>query len=252
MQKKNFFPAFLIFFIFTLLIYIFSQLGLLKRLTGFFERGTVPIQRLVFNTFADNDTPTDLEKVKEENDKLATQVVNLQEVERENRALRDQFAASGISSGELLAAEVIGGTNDKIIIDKGERDNVRAGNVVVFKDNLIGQIAKTSATISVINVITNDTSFTAKTVKNQTQGVIKGLGHSMIFDNVTLSDKLEKGEIVLTQGDVDENGQGFPPDLVIGKIASINKKASSLFQSAEVRSLVNFGSLEMVFVRIED
>jgi rod shape-determining protein MreC len=66
--------------------------------------------------------------------------------------------------------------------------------------------------------------------------------------NVVLSEKLEKDDLVRTKGDVDERGQGFPPDLIVGKIISVNKQPSALFQSAEVKSLVDFSRLSTVFV----
>lgn len=69
-----------------------------------------------------------------------------------------------------------------------------------------------------------------------------------MLDNVVLAEGLEKDDLVSTKGDTDENGLGFPPDLVVGKIVSVNKKASNLFQSADIRSLVDFNKLETVFV----
>ena len=76
----------------------------------------------------------------------------------------------------------------------------------------------------------------------------------MILDSqlATTYEKLEKDDFVLTKGDVDSEGHGIPADLVIGKIVSVNKKASNLFQSASVQSLVDFSKLNMVFVMMNN
>jgi len=92
-------------------------------------------------------------------------------------------------------------------------------------------------------------SFTAKTTATHALGIMQGTGtETIVLNNVLLSDTLQKGDIVVTKGDINSDGLGFPPDLIIGKIISINKKASALFQSAEVERLVDVTRLEMVFV----
>ena len=70
----------------------------------------------------------------------------------------------------------------------------------------------------------------------------------MVLDNVVLSDTIENTDLVETKGDVDANGNGYPPHLIVGKILSVNKKTSALFQSALVGSLVDVSKLDVVFV----
>ena len=64
--------------------------------------------------------------------------------------------------------------------------------------------------------------------------------HLEIFD-------LQKGDLVVSKGDV-SRGVQVPPNLVIGKIISVNKQTSNLFQTAQVQSLVDVSRLERVFV----
>ncbi len=51
---------------------------------------------------------------------------------------------------------------------------------------------------------------TAKVQNSSAQGVVKGIESGIILDNVVLSDKLGKGDLVVTKGDVEESGKGFP------------------------------------------
>ena len=70
----------------------------------------------------------------------------------------------------------------------------------------------------------------------------------MILDNVLLTENLKNGDLVLTKGDVNLNGEGFLPGLIVGKIISVEKSPSALFQKAQVEGLVDVTKLSTVFV----
>lgn len=251
MQKRaSLLPVFLIFFILSILIFFFSQKGLLSGVTGFFELGTVPLQRVTFGIFHNETQQTSEGKLQEENRSLLTQLAKQKELEKENQALHDQFEITKPSPKTLLPAHIIGIADQQIILDKGTSDKVKKGNVILYKDNLVGRVVTVTAHVSIVSLVTNSqTSFTAQTSQTQALGVIKGTGtDGIILDNVVLSDKLQIGDVVVTKGDIDASGSGFPPGIVVGKIISVNKQPSALFQSAEVQSLVDFSKLTVVFI----
>jgi rod shape-determining protein MreC len=250
MQKRaTIFPVFIGFFLLSLFIFFFLS----KPIAGVLESVTVPIQRTLFGSVRKPaENKTDVEKLRDENSNLLIELAKQKELEKENKALRDQFNLSGVSSQTLLPAEIIGTGDGSFIIDKGSSDGVKKGNVIVVKDNLIGRVVDASSHVSVVHLVTKgDVLLSAQTAKTQTVGVIKGMGDTMIFGNVVQSDKLDKGDVVITRGDVDKSGNGYPPHLVIGKITSVNKRASALFQVAEVKSLVDLSKVELVFVMTE-
>jgi rod shape-determining protein MreC len=252
-RRASFFPIFIIFLLLSGIIFFFARSGAFAGLTGFFEQATVPLQRFVFSTIHSEGELSSEEKLREENRNLLTQLAKQKELERENRALHDQFEATNPVPQELLPVKIIGRNNDQLIIDKGSKENIIPGNIVVYKDNLVGKVVKVSTHLSVVHLATHPTiSFTAEAIKTETLGVISGRGGTVfIFGNIVLSEKLEKDDLVRTKGDVDEKGLGFPPDLIVGKIIAVNKQPSALFQSAEVRSLVDFSKLSTVFVLLQ-
>jgi rod shape-determining protein MreC len=252
-RRASFFPIFFVFLLLSGIIFFFAQRGAFSGLTGFFEQATVPLQRFVFGVFNSDGELTSEEKLREENRNLLTQLAKQKELEKENRALHDQFEAANTSQQELLPVKIIGRNNDQLVIDKGSKDRIISGNIIVYKDNLVGKVTKVSTHVSVVHLATHPSiSFTAEAIKTETFGVISGRGGtSFIFGNVVLSEKLEKDDLIRTKGDVDENGHGFPPDLIVGKIISVNKQPSALFQSAEVKSLVDFSKLSTVFVLLQ-
>ncbi|MBU4099093.1 rod shape-determining protein MreC [Patescibacteria group bacterium] len=249
--RRKFFPVFVGFFLLSLLIFIFSQKGLANGVTGVLQTITLPIQRYSFSFFHSSSGG-------DENIDLRMQAAKVAALEKDNQALRDQFAVINPSSKTLIPAFIVGmpaflpgiSIVDEIIIDKGSDDKIKPGSSIVFKDNLIGKIVKTSPHLSVVDLLNHKGfSFTAKTTATHALGIMQGTGtETIVLNNVLLSDTLQKGDIVVTKGDINSDGLGFPPDLIIGKIISINKKASALFQSAEVERLVDVTRLEMVFV----
>lgn len=184
--------------------------------------------------------------------------VNQYQLEQENKALRDQFQTTTIPSQKLLPATIIGAPRfvpgisapEYFVINKGLKDGIRIGQAVTIKDTLVGKIVGASDYVSKIALLTNTSStFTAKTKTTGAIGVIRGMGNAeMILDKVVLSDTISKGDMVLTKGDINEQGIGYPANLVVGKIISVDKKSSALFQMARVSNLIDFSALSMVFV----
>ena len=245
---KAIFPIFFLFLLLSLFLLFFFQ----NPLTGWLQDLTVPIQRWTFGTASHSSEPTSQEKLQQENNDLRAQLAKMQEVERDNKALHDQFQTTKPNPKQLLPAVIVGMGRGALLIDKGTSDHVKQGNIVVVKDTLIGTVTQATDHLSLVTLLTNpSTSFTAKSAKTNAVGVIKSQGSdSLVFDNVILSDKLEKNDVIITKGDMNGNGAGFPPDLVVGKIVSVSKNASSLFQSAKVESLVDVSALRMVFVLV--
>ena len=179
-------------------------------------------------------------------------------MQKENSALADQFATTSIKSQILLAAKIVGAPGfipgvsnaQSFIIDKGTKDNIKVGNAVIYKDNLVGKVTQSNLYFSKVVLVTNPSfSSTVKTLRTQTAGVIKGEGgKQIILDNVLQSADIKVSDVILTRGDLDMKGIGFPPDLIVGKLVSVNKKPSSLFQKGEVVSLLDFSNLSTVFV----
>jgi rod shape-determining protein MreC len=246
-RGKSYFSLFVLSFLIALLIFFFLQ----NQMNGVLQTVTLPVQRWLFSVSSqETKTITSQEKLQQENNDLRVQLGKMQEIERDNKALHDQFSIAYPAPKKLIPANVIGSKDDTLLIDRGIQDSLSVGDVVVLKDNLIGKISHVTPHISLVTLITSPTtSFTATTVKTSAIGTLLAQGSdSIIFANVVLSDKLEKNDLVETKGDVDAEGKGYPPKLIIGKIVSVNKQASSLFQDAKVESLVDLGSVRMVFV----
>jgi rod shape-determining protein MreC len=259
MKRKNgFLPVFLVVLFLSILILVLSLSGRLKFFSSFLEKGTSAFQAATFKIFQKMPFVSENEKTKNLEDKnfeLLSQVKDFEKLQKENVALSDQFKTSYPPSYQLLKANIIGASTfvpgvsvpESFILNKGLKDNLKVGMAVVIKDNLLGVVSQVSDNLSKVNLINNSlVSFTAKT-QNGAVGLVKG-GGNLTLENILLSENIKAGEMVLTKGEINSDGVGIPPDLIVGKIMSVEKNPSDLFQKAKIESFVNFINLSTVFV----
>lgn len=258
--RENIGVIFFILLLLSVFIFFLSRTGILDKpasvlysLTSIFSKSSYNLLSNV--PFLGNDSR--IKKLQEENLSLTRAIIDQQRLLLENKSLHDQFLQPNPKNLNLLPANVVGAPRflpgitspESFVIDVGEKDKVKVGNAVILKDNLIGRITRTSDFLSQVILVTNPSSrFAAKTIQG-VLGVVKVEGsQDMILDNVLLSDSLEKGNFVVTIGDLALDGSGVPPDLIVGKIISVDKNPSSLFQQGKLESLVDFSKISEVFV----
>ena len=261
-KRQSFLPIFFLFLFLSLLVFFLSSHNLLfgqnvlENILFPIQGGLFKIIRLPSNLFQNSQ----LEQLQKENMSLRKQLVNFQQIQTEDKALHDQFETTSITSTHLLPADVIGdpqyipGVNapEVVILDQGNASGVKAGQAVVYEQNVIGLITKVAEHASEVTLVSNTaTSFTAKTSGSNAQGVLTGQGNGvMVLGSVLLSDTLHVGDTVVTTGSQNLQGQGLPSGFIVGKIISVNKTPSSLYQSASVKSLVTVERLNTVFIII--
>lgn len=253
-RRENSLAFFLIFFGLALIIIIVGKLGGISAFGELVSNSSLKVASLLNISTSPSGQIANLSA---QNADLRKKLINNESLVAENKALRDQFSTTSISSVSLVPAKVVGSPGfipgvsnpDYLIIAKGRADGLREGNAVIYQDNFVGTVVNVTENFSKVVILPNISSFTAKVMSEKDiLGVVKGKGNSLVLDNVLLSENLKKDQLVVTKGDVSENGLGVPPGLVIGKIVSIEKKSSELFQRAEVESFVDFKNLLVVFV----
>jgi len=257
-RGQDTFFYFLLFLFLSFIIYLLSATDGLQSVRTIIEKSFAPLYGLysVLN-FSSKQSETALQK---ENRELIKKLVDQTELRKENQALKDQFESSLSLPFHLMPAKVIATSvfipgvsiPESFILDKGLANGVKKGVGVIFKDTVVGKIGEVTQHLSKIEVITNkSSSFAVFTLSSNALGIIKGGGNGeMTLENVLLSENLSIEDIVVTKGDSNKGGVGYPKGLIVGKILSIDKKPSSLFQSAKVKSLLDFSRLSTVFIII--
>lgn len=251
-RRESFLPVFFVVVFLCIVLLTFSISGKLK-LLSFLEKPVASIQGFSYSLFQKlpfTQEDSRIKKLKEENLELLSKVAGFDKLEKENAALSDQFQTYYPQSVQLLEARIVGAPGVNLILNKGSKDNLKEGMAVVVKDNLVGIISDVSVNLSKVNLVNNPSFLLTVKTEFGAQGVIKGTGAGITLDNVLLSDNIKNSEIVYTLGDIDLEGIGVPPDLIVGKIIEIEKNPSELFQKAKIESFIDFSKLSIVFVYI--
>ncbi len=258
-RRRNFLASFFILFAAGIVLFLLWQFTPVKVISVFMGRAISSAEFSVITIFTSSQVNNNPEaKLANQNKQLLEKLAKFEILLKENNALLDQFQTVYPRSDTLLPAEIVakpsfvpGITSPlEFILNKGKIDGVKKGQAVIFKSNLVGEIQDTNEAFSVVSLVTsNKFSITAHTLRSGALGVVRGEGASSIsFNNILPSADLKEGDIVVSTGSLDTQGVGIPPDLIVGKIVSIIKNPSAIFQTAEIESLVDFSKLSMVFI----
>lgn len=211
-------------------------------------------QKSFFYSLGRSSESEQIAKIKEENLELYKKIADVDKLKQDNVALRSQFETNGIVSTALTSAKILGFTGDSslpetLIINAGSNEKVKKGMAVVIQNYLIGKVTDVSINHSqVTTVLSPNFKTLAKVSASGANGILFGNKDFMILDRVVITEKLEKGGLVVTRGEVNSDGIGIYPDLIIGKMTAISKNEAAPFQGAQVSPIIDFSKLRNVFV----
>ncbi len=210
----------------------------------------------------------DNDALKAENAKLKTRLLQLAQFEEENRQLRKQLGFSVLSPRKLLLCEVImrgdiTGWWHTLRLNKGADSGVKEGMAVISTEGLIGRIAAVSTkTSDVLLIVDPSCKVACKVARNGAFGIMQGAGIAVngdvslemlaavkpcILDYLSTEYELKVGDMVHTSG----LGNVFPEGLPVGRIASVKRDKSGLYQEAKIIPVADIDRLKYAFIVIE-
>lgn len=200
-------------------------------------------------------------ELEEKNNELLTEIDNLKtELNRlkmyekdynnlaESLKLKDKYATY-FNTG----AEVIGKNVDNwykiFYIDKGHKDSLSNGMVVLAQSGLVGKITKTSAKYSTVLSIIDDTSaVSAKILRTDDVGILKG-DSTLINQGLCKMVRIDAdAEIIVGDEVVTSNLGNYPPGITIGYIKEVTTDKDGLTKSALIEPVVDFKHIDTVIV----
>ncbi|MBI2187530.1 MAG: rod shape-determining protein MreC [Acidobacteria bacterium] len=196
-----------------------------------------------------------LQEVRRENERLRTEVAQLQVRLQQERALAERARTLESlldlrSEAELptVAATVIAGGASPdfrtMTVDKGTADGVRADMAVIAPAGVVGRvITPTPRAAKVQLLIDRNAAAGALVERSRAQGVAVGTGGELRLDYVSGTADVEVGDTVVTSG-IDGI---YPKGFVIGQIESV-ERGQGAFSAIVVRPAVDFSSLEAVLI----
>ena len=213
---------------------------------------TRPIADWVNNITDAGSLSSENTRLRDENERLTSDLVRAREDAVQQQAQQDLNAVRAqFPNDSFLAADVVSrdATNVRAIIaiGRGRSDGVREGMIVVSEGrSLAGRVSKVFDDYSWVTLITDPKSAVSAIVQeSRAEGVVAGnYDGSLNMEFVGQGAAVKQGDFVLTSG----VGGGYPPGVVIGRVANVQKTDQDLFQSVHVDHLASLSNLEHVLV----
>jgi len=179
-----------------------------------------------------------------------------QTLTQENARLHELAAAYAAESAVRPVVDLYHGVEARVIgfppenesravtIDKGSRAGIRRDDGVLGASGVIGRVAAAGPFSSTIILATDYTSRIPAIVRDgRWWGIARGNLSSVIVEFIPQDAPLRVGDVVVTG-----EGRSFHSGVPIGTITAIERGDATLYQTAVLRTSVDFGALDRVVV----
>lgn len=190
--------------------------------------------------------------------------VQIQELERQNKQLKEDLGLINRSTGlNLLASNVVGRSpstwNSVITLDVGSKAGVSKDMAVITANKgLVGRVYEVTPYHSKVLLITDMEKMAVsglvqlESSKTPAYGMVRGAVDNVPqsqrarveMTSIPLAANVKEGDAVITSGLSDI----FPPALLIGTITKVEEDRLGLTKTADIEPFANLDHLEVVYV----
>lgn len=179
---------------------------------------------------------------------MEQQLVEMEEVKKENGRFRELLNFKNEIPGKAVAARVIGRDlapwRRAILIDKGSSQGIKKRMAVINSQGLVGRIIEV-APFSARAILLVDPESRVSTLfqESRDSGITEGDGSSLL--RVTHIDRqatVKVGDRVVSSG----LGRVYPKGIPVGQVEMVGTEKEGLELFATVRPFVNFSKLEEI------
>lgn len=189
--------------------------------------------------FASSDYFTTLSTLKEENRQIREQqVLNAQQLQQsrqlmaENAYLRKLLEASERVQLKTVMSEILYDARDpfsrKVIIDRGDRHGIKAGQPVIDDLGVVGQVTRVFPFTSEVTLLTDkDHAIPVQVLRSGVRSVAYGSGQTGELELRFMASNadIQKGDVLTTSG-IDGV---YPAGLAVATVMSVDTKTSDAF-----------------------
>ncbi len=162
----------------------------------------------------------------------AAQLSQFQALQYENQHLRNLLALAQRNEFTVQLAEIVYAEPDvfkrRVLINKGAKGNVRAGQVVMDDAGIVGQITRVYPWLSAVTLITEkDHAVPVQVLRNGLRSIVFGTGDTsqLSLRYMPVSSDIQVGDILVTSG-IDGI---YPPDIPVARVEEIERDAAYPF-----------------------
>lgn len=267
-MKKTGFLAGLLLLISLFLFFLSTKVWFTKIL-GIFSKPLLPMEKVLLSTYQKGTGWTTYFATLKAKDQqifqlqgrlsqLALEQNQLSVCLEENEKIKKLLGSPLPAQWQFLEARVIG-IAEEMRIDRGQKDGVKEGMMVLSENILVGKVIKVNKNDALVQLLSDTNLKMPVLVKKsspdktkavggiQARGLLFGQGsEKLLLDRVLQSEDIQKGDLVVTVGE-----EGWLPDLLIGQIIDVAPKTAEVYQKARVAPLVEVQKLRIVFVVVK-
>lgn len=261
LEKKNLAIFLLLLFLSGILLFL-DQKGWIGSVRGVVERPILAIEKKFYD-FKLSTTQVfqplsywrsgekELMRLQGQIRQLALESGQLSACLEENEEMRRLLGAPLPPQWKFLPAKVVG-VSEKMRIDKGEKDGIEEGMMVVSENILVGKVVSVEERSALVQLPTDINSKIPVVVKKPGAAGVQARGlllpqseGKLIVDRILQSEDVRVGDLVLTAG------EDWLPDLLIGQIEEVLGREAEIYKKARLFPLIDYQSLRLVFIIIQ-
>ncbi len=216
---------------------------------------TMPVRLRTFyeDYWPNNKLHQQLERLQNENQRLAAKVQKYDALNIEKNRLLVLLAASQtkkdaeVKIGRIIRTNIQGPYDQRIMIDRGQRDGVVHSQAVIDANGVIGQVSMVAHDHSVVTVITDAShAVPVEVLRNGLNGIARGTGGGQILTVPFMSFQadIEVGDVLVTSG----LGEVFPSGHPVAEIIDIQGVAGEPFLTVKARPFAELNKVKNVLL----
>lgn len=193
------------------------------------------------------------ERLNNEINFLKNRINEFNEVNLENKRLKELLSLKQKTPYKVIAARVIGRSADNwssvAIVDRGRSSGIRRGMTALSYLGLVGRVIDAGESTSKIMLI-NDSDFAVSALaqRSRQEGLVCGaLGTHLLMRYLPKDADIKSGDTIVTSGLT----HMYPKGLLIGTVADVDKEFSGLSQYAVIKPAVDLSGIEEVLIVIQ-
>ncbi|KAA8433061.1 rod shape-determining protein MreC [Weissella sagaensis] len=207
------------------------------------------------------DTYQENERLTKKVDDLAQTKVQLQVLQQENRALKDQLKIGDTLTDYKVVNAVVTSRSpsnwqSQLILDKGTNAGLKKGLSVMGSGGLIGRITEVNTTNAKVELLSDNNQIAdrfAIRIQNgageSVDGIITNFNQSdnlIVMGQITSDVSVKKGDLVTTSG----LGGVTPAGLYVGKVERVGSDNYGLSKKIYIKPATDFNNIPVVSVAI--
>lgn len=192
-----------------------------------------------------------IESLEKEVINLRSENVVLSNKLEEISILKDQNTFS--ADQNLLSGRIISNIPDEfghVLVNKGEKQKVKIGDGVVFRNYAVGEVIEVYGDTSKVELtISPKSEIPASSEKNNALGVVKGdISDGLLMREIPVNSIISEGELILTTG-IDST---LPKGYILGQVKEVEAASSQSTKTAKIDILIDLKRLSEVFIIISE